>query len=76
MDIDPNKVITQDDVDEPSPMELAEARTQAEMKRIEGRAKESVAQGLGDTELERKGQQMQEEAERELSEAQPEKHKE
>lgn len=66
MSIDPNKIVTQDELDEPALIDQAEARVQAEMKELEGRAKESVAQGMGDKELERKGRKMKEEAEREI----------
>lgn len=66
MEIDPNKVVTQEETGEAAPIDQVEERVQAEMKRIEGQAKEGVAQGLQDKELEREGQQMQAEAEREL----------
>ena len=38
------------------------------MKRVEGRAKERVAQGLQDSELEREGRELKEEGKRELEE--------
>jgi len=63
MEIDPNKVVTQEESGEPAAIDQVEARVEAEMKRIEGRAKESVAQGMGDEEREREGRQLQEEAE-------------
>ena len=63
MEIDPNKVVTQEESGEPAPIDQVEARVEAEMKRIEGRAKESVAQGMGDEEREREGRQLQEEGE-------------
>ncbi len=68
MEIDPDKVVTQEETGEEAPIDQVEGRVEAEMKRIEGRAKESVAQGLQDKELEREGQQLQAEAERELEE--------
>ncbi len=67
MEIDKDKVITQDEVDEPAPIDQVEARVEAEMKRIEGRAKERVAQGLQDKELEREGRELKEEGKRELA---------
>lgn len=68
MEIDPNKVKTQEDEGEPAPIDQVEDRVEAEMKRIEGRAKEGVAQGLQDKELEREGRKLKEEGERELEE--------
>jgi len=46
MSIDKNKIITQDEVDEPSPMDQAEQRVEAEMKELEDKAKRDVAEGL------------------------------
>ena len=46
MSIDKNKIKTQDEMDEPAPMDQAEQRVEAEMKKIEGRAKRDVAEGL------------------------------
>lgn len=66
MEIDPDKVVTQEETGEPAAMDEVEGRVEAEMKRIEGRAKESVAQGLDDDELELEGQRLQQEGEEEL----------
>lgn len=66
MSIDPDKVVTQEETGEAAAIDEVEARVQAEMKIAEGRAKESVAQGLDDKELEREGRKLQEEGEREL----------
>lgn len=63
MEIDPDKVVTQEESGEPAVIDQVEARVEAEMKRIEGRAKESVAQGMGDEEREQEGRRLQEEAE-------------
>ncbi|HVF87274.1 MAG TPA: hypothetical protein VM866_06780, partial [Pyrinomonadaceae bacterium] len=63
---DKDKVVTQEELGEPAPIDEVEERVEAEMKIIEGRAKESVAQGLQDPELERKGRELKEEGEREL----------
>lgn len=46
MSIDKNKIITQDEMDEPAPMDQAEQRVDAEMKRLEEQAKKDVAEGL------------------------------
>lgn len=69
MEIDKNKVITQDEEAEPALIDQVEERVEAEMKVIEGRAKERVAQGLQDEELEREARKLKEEGERELDEA-------
>lgn len=66
MEIDKDKIVTQEELGEPAPIDQVEERVEAEMKIIEGRAKESVAQGLQDPELERRGRELQEEGEREL----------
>lgn len=55
MSIDKNKIKTQDELDEPAPMDQAEQRVEAEMRRLEGETKKEVAEGLrqqdeGDTE--------------------------
>ena len=46
MSIDKNKIKTQDEVDEPAPMDQAEERVEAEMKELEDKAKRDVAEGL------------------------------
>lgn len=69
MDIDLNKIVTQDEEPEPAPIDQVEARVEAEMKEIEGRAKERVAQGLQDEDLEREGRELKNEGQRELEEA-------
>ncbi len=66
MSIDPDKVTTQEETGEPAAIDEVEGRVQAQMKIAEGRAKESVAQGLQDVELEREGRKLQEDGEREL----------
>ena len=68
MQIDPEKVQTQEETGEPAPIDEVEGRVEAEMKIIEGSAKERVAHGLQDAELEREGEQLQREGERELEE--------
>lgn len=69
MEIDKDKVITQDALAEPAPIDQVEERVEAEMKQIEGSAKERVAQGLQDKELEREARELKDEGERELDEA-------
>jgi len=46
MSIDKNKIKTQDELDEPAPMDQAEQRAEEEMKRLEQQAKKDVAEGL------------------------------
>ena len=46
MSIDKNKIKTQDELDEPAPMDQAEQRAEAEMKKLEGQGKREVAEGL------------------------------
>ena len=66
MEIDKDKVVTQEETGEQAPIDEIEERVEAEMKGIEGRAKERVAQGLQNPALEREAQQLEEESEREL----------
>ena len=60
------KIVTQEETGETAPIDQIESRVEAEMKRIEGRAKERVAQGLQDEELEREGRELKEEGKKEL----------
>lgn len=46
MSIDKNKIKTQDELNEPAPMDQAEQRVEAEMKKLEDQAKKDVAEGL------------------------------
>ena len=46
MSIDKNKIKTQDELDEPAPMDQADQRADAEMRRLEGQARREVAEGL------------------------------
>ena len=66
MEIDKDKIVTQEETGEPAPIDQVEGRVEAEMKIIEGRAKEGVAQGLQDPELERQGRELKQEGKREL----------
>jgi uncharacterized protein YjbJ (UPF0337 family) len=66
MEINKDKIRTQDEAGEPAPIDQVEERVEAEMKRLEGRAKERVAQGLQDEDLEREGRELKDEGKREL----------
>ena len=46
MSIDKNKIKTQDELEEPAPMDQAEQRVEAEMRKLEGETKKEVAEGL------------------------------
>lgn len=46
MSIDKNKITTQDELGEPAPMDQADKRAEAEMKRLEDQARKDVAEGL------------------------------
>ena len=69
MEIDKDKIVTQDELDEPAPMDQVEERVEAEMKVLEGQAKEQVADGLQDAKLKKEGQRLRAEGERELQQA-------
>ena len=68
MEIDKDKIVTQEETGEPAEIDAVEGRVEAEMKRIEGNAKERVAQGLQDEELAEEARDLQAEGERELRE--------
>ena len=46
MTIDKNKIKTQDELDEPAPMDQAEQRVDEEMKKLEDQARRDVAESL------------------------------
>lgn len=46
MSIDKNKITTQDELGEPAPMDQADRRVEAEMRKLEEQAKRDVAEGL------------------------------
>lgn len=46
MSIDRNKIKTQDEVDEPAPMDQADRRAEEEMKQLKDKARRDVAEGL------------------------------
>ena len=64
------KYVTQDETGEVPAIDEVEGRVEAEMKRIEGAAREAVAQGTQNPEREREGRELREEGERELEEQQ------
>ena len=49
MSIDKNKITTQDELNEPAPMDQVDARVEKEMKELEKKAKEDVREGLTST---------------------------
>lgn len=69
MEIDKDRITTQEETGEAAPMDQVEARVEARMKKLEGEAKQQVADGLQDDELAREGERLQKEGERELEEA-------
>jgi uncharacterized protein YjbJ (UPF0337 family) len=62
------RFVTQEETGETAPVDEVEGRVEAEMKRIEGSAREAVAQGTQNPEREREGRELREEGERELEE--------
>lgn len=50
MSIDKNKITTQDELNEPAPMDQVDARVEKEMKELEQKAKKDVREGLNQTE--------------------------
>ena len=62
------KFVTQSETGEMAPVDEVEGRVEAEMKRIEGSAREAVGQGLQDERAEAEGRELREEGERELEE--------
>ncbi|HKO59747.1 MAG TPA: hypothetical protein VJV03_01190 [Pyrinomonadaceae bacterium] len=69
MDLDKDKIVTQDELNEPAPVDQVEERVEAEMKKLKGEAKRQVADGLSDPELGREGDRLKEEGQRELDDA-------
>jgi uncharacterized protein YjbJ (UPF0337 family) len=69
MAIDKEKIVTQDELDEPAPVDKVEERVQAEMKRIEGEAKKKVGDAIQDPKLVREGERLREAGDRELEDA-------
>lgn len=66
VEIDKDKIVTQEETGEQAPIDQVEGRVEAEMKSIEGEAKERVAQGLQDPKLEEEARRLKQEGAREL----------
>jgi len=49
MSIDKNKITTQDELNEPAPMDQVDKRVEKEMKELEKKAKQDVREGLNAT---------------------------
>jgi hypothetical protein len=75
VEIDKDKVVTQEESGEPAAVDQVEERVEAEMKVIEGKAKERVAQGMGDRALEEEAHRLQQEGQRELERQQTDEGK-
>ena len=69
MDLDKNKIITQDETGELAPIDQVEERVEAEMKKLKGEARKLVADGLQNDQLAREGERLKEEGESELRKA-------
>ena len=69
MEIDKDKIVTQDELGESAPIDQVEDRVEAEMKVLEGKAKEQVADGLRDKKLKDEAQQLKREGERDKKKA-------
>ena len=69
MDLDKDKIVTQDELNEPAPIDEVEERVDAEMKKLEGEAKRQVADGLGDSKLAQEAERLKDEGQRELDSA-------
>ncbi|MBC7932692.1 MAG: hypothetical protein H7Z38_19190 [Rubrivivax sp.] len=68
MEDEKDQFVTQEETGEEAAIDEVEGRVEAEMKRIEGKARESVGQGMQDEDVERAGRELREEGERELEE--------
>jgi len=69
MKIDKNKVRTQDELNEQAPIDRIEERVEAKMKKLEGNAKKSVADGLQNNQLAREGERLKKQGESDLRRA-------
>jgi hypothetical protein len=72
VEINKDKIVTQEESGEPAPIDQIEERVEAEMKQIEGSARLRVAQGLQDEDLEREARKLKDEGEREMDAAKEE----
>ena len=68
MSVDKNNIVTQDEMDEPAPIDQVESRVEAEMRQLEGATKRDVAEGLQNEKLAREGEKLRKQGERELKE--------
>lgn len=69
MEIDKDRIKTQEETGEAARIDQVEDRVEAEMKILKGEAKQQVADGLQDKELAKEGERLQKEGEQELEEA-------
>jgi len=75
VETDKQKIKTLDETDEPPPMDQVEERVEAEMKLIQGKAKEEIATSLNNKELIREGRKMKKDAEGKLKQLREEDSK-
>jgi hypothetical protein len=66
MGIRKDNIRTQDELNEPAPIDEVEERVEATMKKLEGSAKKNVAESLQNEEIARRGDKLEKEGEREL----------
>lgn len=69
MEIDKDRITTQEETGEAAAIDQVEDRVEAEMKILKGEAKQQVADGLQDKELAKEGKRLQKEGEQDLEEA-------
>lgn len=69
MGISKGKIRTQDELNEPAPIDQVEDRVEATMKKLEGSVKKDVAEGLQNEEMAREGDKLKKEGERDLRRA-------
>jgi hypothetical protein len=69
MEIDKDHIVTQEETGEPAPIDQVEGRVEAEMKKLQGEAKQIVADGLQDPKLASEAERLKEEGEKELNKA-------
>jgi uncharacterized protein YjbJ (UPF0337 family) len=69
MEIDKDRITTQEETGEAAAIDQVEDRVEAEMKILKGEAKQQVADGLQDQELAKEGERLQKEGEQDLEEA-------
>jgi uncharacterized protein YjbJ (UPF0337 family) len=72
MGIEKDNVTTQDQLPEAAPIDQIEPRVEAEMKKLEGKARKDVAESLGNKELSLEGEKLELEGEQDLEKAEKE----